>query len=127
MFRKPVEHYIVKPNRKVRDWHYEYSDGSKIKDCDCCNIDSDRLSISIDNLRTALQRLQSSMDDMPIGGVDKKELASIIAEIINQTILESNDIASIIEQQVISKVQQISSGISNISVNNKTLEITTSI
>lgn len=101
MIRKPVEHYVVKPNQTQGDWTYEYSNGSKVSDCDCCKMDTKRLSISIDNLRTSLQALQLSMQNMSMnGGMSQEQLNQAIEEVVNQYMQDSTTLQTIVSQAV---------------------------
>lgn len=101
--RKPVEHYVVKPNRTQGDWTYEYSDGSSINGCNCCK-DTDKLSRSINDLQLTLQNLQGSIQDISSGNVDQEQLANIVAETVNRYMLGSNELKTIIDQEIIAKV-----------------------
>lgn len=118
--RKPVEHYVVKPNRTQGDWYYEYSNGSNINGCNCCK-DTDKLSISIDSLRAALQQLQNSVQNITPGNIDPEQLSSMIESAVSNHLQQSDSITSIINQIIDDK----NFGQINIEVRDKVLYITT--
>lgn len=81
--RNNVEHYVVKPNTPVYDWPYEYSTPSNSSSCNCAN-NSEKLSVSIDNLQSTIAQLQKSVSDVSTIDIHDEEFVTILNQAITE-------------------------------------------
>lgn len=78
-----VEHYVVKPNTPAYDWPYEYSTPSNNSSCNCAN-NSEKLSVSIDNLQSTIAQLQKSVSDVSTIDIHDEEFTTILNQAITE-------------------------------------------
>ena len=109
--RNNVEHYVVKPNTPVYDWPYEYSTQSNSSSCNCAN-NSEKLSVSIDNLQTTIAQLQKSVQDVSTINIHDEEFVTILNQAITEylTVQENaNDLKEFIDNEIENKFGMTSS------------------
>ena len=112
--KSKIENYVVRPNKALGDWAYEYS--GNVGRCNCeCNDKLADITNAITNLNGSIQSIQSSLEGTSVSEPTVQQITTIVnnkvTERIDDILTQLNELTTLVDSV---QPQNITNNITNI-------------